>query len=422
MTIHPDVTADAVIDLDHHDDDFNRDEVRASAEIRRKCPVAWSTRYGGYWFVTGYDEVSQCAKDGDTFAHKYEPDAPDGIDYQGEIGIPRPAGQPALGIGEIDGPYHQALRRGLAPFFSPRAVQKVRPFMEQAVNWFIDQRIADGQMDLVLDYASPVPAILTMQLMGLPYENWKLYSDLFHNTVAFHEGSPEYLGAIAAVPGMMGDLAAFCAQRRAEPKDDLTSFLVQFTFDGEPLSDTQLLDVLWNLIGGGVDTTTSLTSLSLRHLATHPDLRQRLRDHPELYETAADEFLRFFSVNQTLSRTVTCDVVLGGQQLRRNDKVLVSWLAANHDDSVFERADEVVLERNPNRHLAFGLGAHRCIGGHLARAMFEVMIKGVLDRIPDYEVAGDGVVEYLGSPSMTGLDKLPTKFEAGVSLETPRPY
>lgn len=422
MTLHPDVTTDAVIDVDHHDDAFNRDEVRATAEIRRRCPVAWNKRYGGFWFVTGYDAVSKCARDGETFAHKFEPDAADGIDYQGEIGIPRPAGQPALGIGEVDGPYHQALRRGLAPFFSPRAIQKARPFMEQSVDWFIDQHIEDGHVDLVLDYASPVPAILTMQLMGLPYDNWKMYSDLFHNTIAFHEDSPQYRTAIAQVPEMMAGLAVFCAQRRENPRDDLTSFLVQFEHEGQHLSDGQLLDILWNLVGGGVDTTTSLTSLSLRHLAHHDELRQKLIVNPELYSTASDEFLRYFSVNQTLSRTVTQDTVLGGQQLRRNDRVLVSWLAANHDDTVFDRPDEVVPERTPNQHVAFGLGAHRCIGGHLARAMFEVMVRGVLERIPDYRVATEGIEEYLGSPSMTGLNRLPATFTAGTSLGTKRPY
>ena len=155
-----------------------------NADLRRRCPVAWNENYGGFWFVTGYDAVAQAARDGETFAHKYEPNAADGVNYQGEMGVPRPEGQPPLGIGEVDGPYHLALRRALTPFFSPGAVEKMRPFMEQSVHWFLDQRIADGQMDLVLDYASPVPAILTMQLMGLPYDNWQLYANLFHSVMA----------------------------------------------------------------------------------------------------------------------------------------------------------------------------------------------------------------------------------------------
>jgi cytochrome P450 len=277
-------------------------------------------------------------------------------------------------------------------------------------------------MDLVLDYASPVPAILTMKLMGLPYDNWHLYANLFHSVMAVPQDSDEYADAIAKVPAMMQDVIEFATARRSNPKDDLTSFLLQFEFDGRRLTDEQLLNILWNLIGGGVDTTTSQTALTLKHLGTHPDLRQQLIDQPELYRTATDEFLRYFSVNQTLSRTVTHDVVLGGQYLSKNDRVVLSWLSANHDETEFDRPDEIILDRAPNRHVAFGLGPHRCIGSHLARLMSAVMVKAVLDRIPDYQVDVDNVHQYLGNPSMTGLGKLPVTFTPATSRGTSRPW
>src|ERR1700754_2192331 len=411
---------DVTVDFDHHLDQFSLDEAAVNADLRSRCPVAWNERYGGFWYVSGYEAVAQAARDGDTYAHKYEPDAPDGVNYQGEMGIPRPEGQPPLGVGEVDGPYHLALRRALTPFFSTGAVEKMRPFMEQSVHWFLDQRIADGQMDLVLDYASPVPAILTMRLMGLPYDNWRLYADLFHSVMAA-AGGAEYNKAIAEVPAMLDGLLKFTAARRAAPGDDLTSFLLQFGFGGKRLDDTQLLDILWNLIGGGVDTTTSLTALSLLHLGTHVELRQQLIDRPELYRTAADEFLRYTSVNKQLSRTVSRDTELCGQQLRRNDRVLISWIAANHDEREFDRPGEVVLDRSPNRHVAFGLGPHRCIGAPLARVMFEVMVKAVLDRLPDYEIDLNGVRQYAGNPTMTGVGKLPVTFTPGPALGTARP-
>jgi cytochrome P450 len=293
--------------------------------------------------------------------------------------------------------------------------------MEQSAHWFLDQRIVDGHMDLVLDYASPVPAILTMKLMGLPYENWHIYANLFHSVMAVPQDSPEYARAIAEVPAMMEGVLEFAATRRADARDDLTSFLIQFEFDGKRLDDAQLLNILWNLIAGGVDTTTSQTALTLLHLGTHPELRRQLIEHPELHRTATDEFLRYFSVNQQLSRTVTRDVVLGGQHLRRNDRVIISWLAANHDEQEFERPDQIVLDRAPNRHVAFGLGPHRCIGSHLARLMSEVMVRAVLDRIPDYQVDLGGIHEYLGNPSMTGLGELPVTFTPGVSRGTSQP-
>jgi cytochrome P450 len=416
----PDVSADAIVGFDHHSDEFNLNEREVNADLRSRCPVAWNEKYGGFWYVSSYDAVEQVARDADTFAHKYEPNAADGVNYQGEMGVPRPEGQPRLGIGEVDGPYHLALRRALTPFFSSGAIEKMRPFMEQSVHWFLDQRIADGRMDLVLDYASPVPAILTMRLMGLPYDNWQLYANLFHSVMDATDGDA-HNKAIAEVPALIDGLLKFAATRRAHPADDLTSFLGQFEFDGKRLDDNQLIDTLWNLIGGGVDTTTSLTALSLLHLGTHRNLRQQLIDRPELYQTAGDEYLRYCSVNKTLSRTVSRDTVLGGQQLRRNDQVLISWLAANHDEEQFERADEVVLDRAPNRHVAFGLGPHRCIGAPLARVMFQVMVNAVLERMPDYVVELDGVHQYSGNPSMTGLGKLPVTFTPGVSLGTSRP-
>src|SRR6202022_4481623 len=125
----PDVSADAIVGFDHHSEDFNLNEREVNADLRRRCPVAWNENYGGFWYVTSYDAVAQAARDGEVFAHKYEPNARDGVNYQGEMGVPRPEDKPPLGIGEVDGPYHLALRRALTPFFSSGAVGKMRPFM-----------------------------------------------------------------------------------------------------------------------------------------------------------------------------------------------------------------------------------------------------------------------------------------------------
>ena len=171
--------------------------------------------------------------------------------------------------------------------------------------------------------------------------------------------------------------------------------------------------MLWNLIGGGLDTTTSLTSLSLLHLDADRDLRQRLIDQPELLAPATEEFLRFFSVNETLTRTVTCDVELGGQQLRRGDHLMLSWLSANRDARVFDRPDEVVVDREANPHLAFGVGAHRCIGMHLARTMFQVLVRQVLVRLPDYEVDREATQLYAGNPTLNGVVRMPATFTPG---------
>ena len=125
----PDASPGVIVGFDHHSDEFNLNEREVNADLRSRCPVAWNEKYGGFWYVSSYDAVEQVPRDGDTFAHKYEPNAADGVNYQGEMGVPRPEGQPPLGIGEVDGPYHLALRRALTPFFSSGAIEKMRPFM-----------------------------------------------------------------------------------------------------------------------------------------------------------------------------------------------------------------------------------------------------------------------------------------------------
>ncbi len=158
------------------------------------------------------------------------------------------------------------------------------------------------------------------------------------------------------------------------------------------------------------------------HLDAHHELRQRLVDEPDLLIPATEEFLRFTSVNETLSRTVTKDVELGGQKLSRGDFLVLSWLSANFDEKVFERPDEVILDRAPNPHMAFGVGPHRCIGMHIARSLFEVMMREVLARIPDYVVDRTATDFYKGNPELAGVVAMPVTFTPGEPVGVERPY
>jgi cytochrome P450 len=407
------------VDFDHHDHEFHADRHARWAELRRQCPVAHNPNYGGFWVVSGYDEVAAVSRDAETFSSRHVPDSDDGIDWLGITGVPRAPHMPTAGIAEVEGTVHGAIRRALNPFLVPSAVAGMRPLMEATTTWFLDQHIETGEIDLVLDLTNPVPAVLTMELVGLPHDGWQRYAELFHGTVAYRPGSPEYRRSVAELPVMMDELRVEIANRRREPAGDLLTALVQAQLNDDDGSDTrhltddELVSVLWNLIGGGLDTTTSLTALTLYHLDEHPDLRTRLVDEPALLGTATEEFLRYFSVNETLTRTVTCDAELGGQRLGRGDHLMLSWLSANRDERAFDRPDEVVLDRAPNPHLAFGLGAHRCIGMHLARTMFQVLVREVLDRIPDYEVDRAATRFYDGNPELNGVVRMPATFTPG---------
>ena len=157
--------------VDHQAPDFVVDRHRRYAELRDRCPVVFNQHYGGFRMVTDYESVAAVARDNETFAHKYEPDSSDGISYQGICGIPRPAYVPRMGVSEIDGPEHADLRRVLNPYMTPRAIQRRRPRMEAVSAWFLDQFVEDGAADLVLDYATAVPAVLTLEMMSIDAAN-----------------------------------------------------------------------------------------------------------------------------------------------------------------------------------------------------------------------------------------------------------
>ena len=400
------------VDFDHHDPAWHADRVERWRELRT-CPVAFNERYGGFWVVSGHEEVAAVSRDAATFSSRHVPEPEDGVRWLGIAGIPRGRTIPTQGIAEVEGPDHAALRRVINPYLLPQAIAAMRPLMDAATTWFLDERIETGAIDLVLDLANPVPAILTMALVGLPLDDWRDYADLFHGTIAHRPGEPEFDRAVANVPGMLARLGEVAAARRADPGDDLLSALAHADVDGRRPTDAELQGVLWNLVGGGLDTTTSLTALALHHLDAHPDQRSRLVEDPELVAPATEEFLRYFSVNETLTRTVARDTELGGQHLCRGEHLMLSWLSANRDAAVFDRADEVVLDREVNPHLAFGVGPHRCIGMHMARTMFQVLLTGVLARIPDYAVDRDATRFYAGNPELNGVATMPATFTPG---------
>jgi cytochrome P450 len=407
----------ATVDFDHHDPAWHAERVERWRDLRG-CPVAYNERYGGFWVVSGHEEVAAVSRDGETYSSLHVPEpSDDGVRWLGITGIPRRRATPTAGIAEVEGPTHTALRRVMNPFLVPTAINAMRPLMQAAATWFLDQVIERGEADLVEDFASPVPAVLTMALVGLPLDDWPAYADLFHGTIAYDSRDPAFARAIAQLPAMLTRLGDEAASRRSEPGADLLTALVELEVeDGRKLTDAEVQSVLWNLVGGGLDTTTSLTALTLHHLDAHPDQRQRLIEDPALIEPATEEFLRYFSVNETLTRTVARDTSLAGQQLCRGDHLMLSWLSANRDPAVFDRADEVVLDREANPHLAFGVGPHRCIGMHMARTMFQVLLAEVLTRIPDYRVDRGATRFYATNPELNGIVTMPASFTPGPRL------
>ena len=410
------------IDVDHQEADFVAQRHQRYAELRETCPVVHNVAYGGFWMVTDYASVAQVARDNETFAHRYDPESEEGIAYRGICGIPRPPNLVRMGVSEIDGREHVDLRRVINPFMVTKAVEANRDRMAQVSGWFLDEVIESGACDLVDDYATPVPAVMTLEMMGMPSKNWRYYADFFHATSSFTKDDPRLHAALANWSTMWEELADYTRYRRANPSSDLTSAIVTSVLDGSVPSDDQVVGILWNLVAGGIDTTTSLVSWGLHYLGTHAADRQRLIDDRTLIVSAVEEFLRFYSPSESLTRTATRDVELGGRQIKRGDVVFISWVAANRDPSAFERAGEVVIDREVNKHLAFGLGGHRCVGSSIARLQSELMIADVLDRVPDYQIDLDGFKPYPGNLLMTGVVTMPITFSVGERCGVPAPF
>jgi cytochrome P450 len=201
--------------------------------------------------------------------------------------------------------------------------------------------------------------------------------------------------------------------RERDPRNDAMTSIVYHEIDGERIPRETAESIVFMTVGGGVDTTTALIGAALLHLEQFRDDRRRLIEEPDLLVPATEEFLRYYPPARTHARTVSNDVEFAGCSMRAGDRVLLSEFSSGRDEQAFADAAEFVLDRNPNRHLSFGAGIHRCVGSHLARLEFTEVLTAVLRRLPDYEIDLDAVVEYPNWATIGGWSRLPATFTPG---------
>ncbi len=388
-----------VVHFDHHSSEFATDPWSVYADLRARAPVAYSDTYGGFWVVTRYEDIRRIALDDETFS------SADSI-----LIPPKLSGQRSVPI-EVDPPMFHEYRRVLQPWFSPAAVDRLHPVIESYVHECIDAFVGRGECDLIHDLADPLPAMTTLHLLGLPVEDWPRYSEAMHSTVFFHEDDPRRIAALEGLRWIREEVSETIRRRREDPGDDFVSALVGSEVAGRPLEDQEILEMVQLVIGGGLDTTGSAISNALLHLDEHPEERDRLRAHKdELLPIAIEEFLRYEAPQQALARTATEDVEIGGQRIEAGDKLLLVWASGNRDEEMFDAADEVVLDRFPNRHMTFGLGAHRCLGSNLARRQIHLALDAVLDRLPDYRIDRERVERAQTIGIVYGYFSMPATF------------
>jgi cytochrome P450 len=382
-------------------------------EMQARCPVAWSDTYGGHWVAAGAREVFDLARSAEYLSNDHDIE---GV-RRGYKGISIPAQdemQIQGGFLEMDPPEQREYRQVLNPYLSPAAVARWVPVVEELVRACIDEKIETGRIDFVDDLANVVPAVLTLAMMGIPLKSWTIYCEPAHAGVYTPPDSPD-LDRVRQMQIDMGqDLFAQMAEIREHPRPGLVDALVRAKITGKTPPDMELFGVLLLLIGGGFDTTTSLTAHALEWLSEHPDQRARLsRERDSLLDAATEEFLRFYTPAPGDGRTITQDCEIAGTRFKEGERLWLSWAMANRDPSLFEHPNEIDLARTGNRHYSFGLGLHRCIGSNVARMVFKRMITAVLDRMPDFRCDPTGAVHYETIGVIQGMQHLPATFAPG---------
>ena len=370
-------------DWDHLDARW-RDDPFPIWDALREGPIARTERFEGAWLPTRYDDVRAIAHDTEHFSSRRVVLRDRKFD-----GPPLPT--PPI---TSDPPEHKAHKQVLLPFFTPQEVGKLEPLTRRICNALIDEFIAAGRCDAAQQYARHIPVRIIAYMLGVPVRDSHLFIRWIHEMLEVGASDDELnSNATKAMRDYFRHHIALRKEGRTEadpdgPAPDLIRLMMDGSLNGVPFEERHVLGTLTLLMVAGIDTTWSAIGASILHLARHPDDRRRLIEEPGLMPTAVEELLRAYSP-VTMAREVREDVELGGCPMKKGEMVLLCFPAANRDPAMFPDADKVVLDRQENRHGAFGLGIHRCVGSHLARMEMRVAIEEWLERIPDFRVAGN---------------------------------
>lgn len=390
-----------VVSFDHHTASFAADPWSVYKDLRERCPVAWSDTYGGFWVLSKYEDIKAVALDDQSWSSAESIVIPPKLIMHRSIPI------------ETDPPIFHEYRRIMNPFFTPSAIQALEPAIGRFIHQCIDSFISDGACDIVSQFADVVPAMTTLQMLGLDPETWPIYAEPLHIIVFHRQDSEKRKGVMPAFQRMKQEVVAAVEERKRRPRDDMISRILQAKVFDRPITDEEATEMIDLTLQGGFDTTAAGIGNALIHLDRDRAARERLIADPSLIQEAVEEFLRWEAPVQGLARTAKTDCVIRGQQIRAGEKVFLLWASGNHDEDVFDRPDEVVLDRFPNKHMTFGLGAHRCLGSTAARLEMRHALRAVLERIPDYEISHDKIVTAETIGVVYGHFSIPITFTPG---------
>ncbi len=372
--------SDWATDFDLLDRAYVTDPAPIWRDLRDRCPVARTDRNGTTWLPVDHADLRAVAQDTDRFSSRDV-----GVITTGRgPGETRPKLLTAPPI-TSDPPMHTWSRRLLLNRFGPRAIDTMTPITRGIADALLDDFEHAGQADAATAYARHIPVRVIATMLGIPladeerFTEWavRILQEGFEHVDAAADSTREVLAYFAE------QLEARVAVPADERPDDILSFLVAAEHDGAPLTRRHQIGTCFLLLIAGIDTTWSSISAGLWHLAAHPEDQDRLRREPDLLPTAVEEILRFYSP-VTMARYVTADTEFNGCPMHEGDKVLLAFPAGNRDPAIFEDPDEFRIDRELNRHVAFGSGIHRCLGSNLARMELRIALEAFLERIPPF--------------------------------------
>ena len=401
-------------DFDIHDPEGVETIFDQYAELRGRCPIAHSTKYGGHWVMTRYDDISEAMRNPEIFSSEC-------------VNIPPTIGQdgPMIPL-EIDPPDHTTYRQIMTPLFSPTRMRRLEPQVRELVLELIEDIGDATEIDYVAAFAKELPTRVFLKLMGWSMDDAERLNDWTDRIVLGLPGASEEDSTAFRMEAALEVYAYFAemiderfeerengAARPTDPDvDDVTDVLVNSTFGDRELTQFEMLNILFLMMIGGLHTVQGQLAHSTIHLAQHPELRKALVADPELIPSAVEEMLRYESAVAG-ARVIKSDVVVSGVQLRAGDRVLIPLAAANRDPEKFDRPDEIDFSREPNPHVAFGGGRHRCLGSHLARIELTIAFEEWHKRFPNYRLHPDKPYKKHLS-QVRGVESLPLLLNASL--------
>jgi cytochrome P450 family 142 subfamily A polypeptide 1 len=376
---------------------FGGDPFPAFAWMREHAPVYYDEA-NDLWAFAGYREVKAASTDPLTYSN---------------AGGVRPKFPPLAMLIDFDAPEHVRRRRLVSSGFTPRRVREMEGHVRRVCDEIIDGVCERGSCDFVTDIAAPLPLNMIGDMLGVDKAD---RPDLLRwsEDMLRSQGDPSP-GAIEGAAQAFVEYVAYMDpvledRRRTGNDTDLIGILVHAEIDGDRLDHDSLIHESLLILIGGDETTRHVISGGMHALTTNPDQLALLRADRSLLPGAVEEMLRWVTPIKNMARTVTTDTEVGGETLRAGDEVLLLYPSANRDASVFDRPDDFDITRDPNPHLAFGFGAHVCLGNQLARLELRVMFEQLLDRLPDLALASDGPFPRRQANFITGLESLPVTF------------